>query len=100
MGDTVVLINYSEYIASRIEKVFFKHLYHIATEKKKGDIYIKQIRVVLKEFSDKNNLEFRRKVLNPKFDYKSLTTVTEEELKCQKTKDEEAERVRQLIREN
>jgi hypothetical protein len=55
---------------------------------------------VLKEFSDKNNLEFRRKVLNPKYDYKRLTTITEEELKCSKTKEEEAERVRQLIRQN
>jgi len=42
----------------------------------------------------------RRKVLHPEYKYKKLTTVTEEELKCSKTKEEEAEKIRQLIREN
>jgi hypothetical protein len=83
-----------------MEDIFFKKLYHQTSEKKKGDAYFKQIKIVLKEFSDKNNLEFRRKVLHPEYKYKKLTTVTEEELKCSKTKEEEAEKIRQLIREN
>lgn len=63
--------------------------------------YQKQMKLVLKEiFNDKNNFEGRREMINRTMNLSHLSVASEDQLKCQKTKDEERERRLQLIRES
>ena len=63
--------------------------------------YQKQMKLILKEiFNDKNNFEGRRDMINRKVPLDLLYKASEDQLKCQKTKDEERERRLQLIRES
>lgn len=58
------------------------------------------MKLIYKQFWDKNNLAFRRKVINKEFDLHELANASEDSLTCEKTKREEEERRKQLIREN
>lgn len=54
----------------------------------------------MKEFNDKNNIEFRRNILNSRLNLKELSNADEDSLKCEKTKEEERARLFQLVRES
>lgn len=82
-------------LASELECTFFRVL-----KKQIKEQYRKQIKLVIREFSDKNNIEFRRNVLNSRLNLKELARVDEEALKCDKTKEEDRQRMLQLIRES
>jgi hypothetical protein len=55
---------------------------------------------VLREFNDKNNIAFRRDILNQRTDIIKLSKAKGEDLRCEKTKEEEKNRLEQLVRES
>lgn len=65
-----------------------------------GEAYTQQLKLIDSQFRDRNNLAFRRKVIGKEFDLHELANASEDSLTCEKTKKEEEERRKQLIREN
>lgn len=55
--DDLNLLNYVYHIAKKIERNFYNKLYNKMNDKKPpGYWYTKQIKLVLREFKDRNNL--------------------------------------------
>jgi hypothetical protein len=93
---------YAYDVSKKYEEVFFTRLYRISEKRsnKIGEAYIRQFKLVLKQMDDKNNLELRRKIFSKKYCPNALSCAREEELECEKTKRENEEKLRQLVREN
>jgi hypothetical protein len=68
-------------LSSEIESTFFRVL-----KKRIQELYRKQIKLVVREFNDRNNLEFRRNILNSRLNLTELARAADEDLKCEKTK--------------
>lgn len=60
---------YAYDVSKKYEEIFFSKLYKVTDKKsnKIGDAYIKQVKLVLKQLDDKNNIELRRRIFSKKF---------------------------------
>lgn len=60
---------YAYDVSKKYEEIFFSKLYKITDKKsnKIGEAYIKQVKLVLKQLDDKNNIELRRRIFSKKF---------------------------------
>jgi predicted ArsR family transcriptional regulator len=60
---------YAYDVSKKYEEIFFSKLYKVTDKKsnKIGEAYIKQVKLVLKQLDDKNNIELRRRIFSKKF---------------------------------
>lgn len=60
---------YAYDVSKKYEEIFFSKLYKVTDKKsnKIGEAYIKQVKLVLKQLDDKNNIELRRRIFSKNF---------------------------------
>lgn len=61
---------------------------------------MRQVKLVLMEFSNKHNLQFRRDIISKTIELEHLAFANEEELKCEEAKADEAEKLKVFLRQN